>query len=264
LGERGLCKPEAGGSIPPTSTTPRLKPEPALQVLALPGAGAEPPGFIAATCLTAGRPRALTAALLPATGDREERPLQRMPFYPRINLPTGTVEVGVADVIHIELLEQGVRAWNQWRRGDLSLRPDLSGADLRGKELVYANFTGSDLSGADLSGTKMKQVYLTHANLSGAKMKGAELLRVDFRAANLSETDMEDALLHEAIFARTVLYRTVLRGADLRDSIWINAFLQEVDLTGADMTGADLTGATLNEVKAGGAIGLDPRVIDRE
>ncbi len=48
------------------------------------------------------------------------------------------------------LLRQDTEAWNEWRRANPSVHPDISNADLSG-----ANLTGTDLSGATLdSATK--------------------------------------------------------------------------------------------------------------
>jgi uncharacterized protein YjbI with pentapeptide repeats len=53
-------------------------------------------------------------------------------------------------------LNQGVDAWNAWRRAGGAPEPDLGGADLsktnlRGAILIRANLTGAILAGADLS-----------------------------------------------------------------------------------------------------------------
>jgi uncharacterized protein YjbI with pentapeptide repeats len=54
----------------------------------------------------------------------------------------------MADESQLEILKQGVAAWNEWRRlrGTIFFQADLSGADLSG-----ANLSGAILSGANLS-----------------------------------------------------------------------------------------------------------------
>ena len=51
--------------------------------------------------------------------------------------------------------------------------PDLRGADLKGRNLFQADFTGVDLSGADLRGAQLEQAIFTSATLSGARLDGA-------------------------------------------------------------------------------------------
>ena len=70
----------------------------------------------------------------------------------------------MANEEHLKILKQGVEQWNKWRLEN-AIRPDLSGANLSGADLIDANLSGAYLSGADLS----------DANLSGADLSGANL-----------------------------------------------------------------------------------------
>ena len=63
---------------------------------------------------------------------------------------------------HIELLKQGAATWNQWRKDDPGIIPNLRGANLIGEKLIGANLTYADLADADLSG----------ANLTGRPSSG--------------------------------------------------------------------------------------------
>jgi uncharacterized protein YjbI with pentapeptide repeats len=163
----------------------------------------------------------------------------------------------MADEKHLEIIEQGVKVWNEWRRSDMQVRPDLSGIDLSGRELKYANFMVTDLSGSNLSKANLEQAYMTHANLSNADMREANLSRADMRNANLLDADLFGANLFEGLFVRALLVRTAIRGCDMRESVLINAFMQEVDLTGSDLTGSDFTGAKYSGLKIEGASGLE-------
>ena len=67
---------------------------------------------------------------------------------------------------HIALLKQGEPAWNAWRRDNPNIRPDFSGADLRGVNLTPAadvGFSGADLRGANFSGADLRGALLTGA-----------------------------------------------------------------------------------------------------
>lgn len=87
---------------------------------------------------------------------------------------------------------------------------DLVGAELRGVDLKYANLRGASLNLADLS----------EANLTGADLQGADLSQSDLAQANL-------------------------RGANLR-----RANLIDADLSGAILMGADINMAKLPDPEA--------------
>ena len=69
----------------------------------------------------------------------------------------------MANKRHLAKLEQGKEAWNQWRADNPTVKPDLRGANLRGKHLE-----GFDFSFADIRGTNFKQAHLEGANFTKA------------------------------------------------------------------------------------------------
>jgi hypothetical protein len=73
----------------------------------------------------------------------------------------------MADEEHVKRLKQGVEKWNAWRQDNLTIRPNLSGADLRDANLGSAVLEGADLSGADLSVANLALADLTNADLGG-------------------------------------------------------------------------------------------------
>lgn len=129
----------------------------------------------------------------------------------------------------------------------------LNRADLRGKDLRWANlststeekqdlfgfeFNGADLSGIDQPGMKGVHeingqiVWRSFTDLSNANLIGAEL-----RAARLENTDLRGALLIGVDFSESSLKGADLYGADLQ---W--AVFDGTDLTNADFGKTDLAG----------------------
>jgi uncharacterized protein YjbI with pentapeptide repeats len=140
----------------------------------------------------------------------------------------------VANEEHVKILKRGVAEWNAWRKEEKGTG-DLTGANLSGAYLVFANLSGTDLTGANLSSANLSHAYLfsadlTAANLTGADLSYADLSAVDLTGANLSNTNLTAADLSSVS----------LTGANLN-----NANLGSADLTGADLTSANLTGADL-------------------
>jgi Pentapeptide repeats (8 copies) len=118
----------------------------------------------------------------------------------------------MANKEHLQLIKQGVDAWNRWRNEHADIRPDLIEADLVRAELI-------------------------EADLSAAKLIQADLVRANLLCANLRRADLHKAHLYVAY-----LHAADLSGAYLRD-----ANLDYANLSGADLSGADLTGVKLVE-----------------
>jgi hypothetical protein len=117
----------------------------------------------------------------------------------------------MADQLQLDILQQGLEAWNSWRDRNPSIEePDLSGADLSGLDLSGADLFGADLSDANLSGADLTAVDLSRADLGGAKLSGAYL-----RVANLNKADLSEADLSGADLTRSSLVKTNLTGATL-------------------------------------------------
>ena len=110
-----------------------------------------------------------------------------------------------------EEIEKILAKHKLWLLGDPEgERADLSGADLVGRLLTFADLSGADLSGADL------------------------------RSTSLSLADLTDANLQDADLTSTILSGTYLGGADLRGANLHNAYLKDASLCGANLIGADL------------------------
>jgi len=121
----------------------------------------------------------------------------------------------MADPKHLEILKKGVVIWNEWRKKNPDIKPDLYKAVL----------SEMDLSGVNLSGVNLGEAFLSQMDLIGA----------DF-----DEADLSRAVISKVILRRANLRRANLSGADLSRTILANANFYEADLTGANLSGANL------------------------
>jgi uncharacterized protein YjbI with pentapeptide repeats len=139
---------------------------------------------------------------------------------------------------HIAFLRRGVTVWNEWRRCNADIKP----------ELAQAQLSGTSLHEADLSEANLTQANLSFADLSQADLGGAELSR-----ANLTHADLVGAALFGTNLRETFLYWTNLTGAHLIEP---------------DLSGAKLLETIFGNIYLGDAVGLDnckhlgPSVID--
>jgi hypothetical protein len=101
----------------------------------------------------------------------------------------------MANTEQVEILKQGVEAWNAWRKqqnpdthkagvgaaawekwreNNPELIPDLSEADLSGMDLRKANFRGANLSNADLRNADLRGTDMYYSDLGGVSVRGAK------------------------------------------------------------------------------------------
>jgi uncharacterized protein YjbI with pentapeptide repeats len=133
---------------------------------------------------------------------------------------------------HVTMLMRGVVAWNEWRRQNTLIRPDLAGANLSGADLNGANLSeadlteanlgltrlnGANLTGACLVGAKLADRELTWARLNGANLDGASLFGARLIRANLTDANLTDVQLAQAVFAGSHLTR--VQGLDRCDHL---------------------------------------------
>ena len=75
----------------------------------------------------------------------------------------------MANPEHLESLQQGVKAWNQWREQHRDLWPDLSGADFNGANLCYTTFSEVDLSKTNLSEVLLYNTIFADTDFTDAR-----------------------------------------------------------------------------------------------
>ena len=138
----------------------------------------------------------------------------------------------MADEAQVKLLkEKGVQAWNEWRRANPLIRPNLSFAKLVGEELIEVDFF---------------EVDLQKANLKDANLDGADLSRAFLQMADLLGARLSRAKLHTANLVDTNLRRAELCSADLREANIGGANLSEASLVEANLNWANLAHVNLN------------------
>ncbi len=149
---------------------------------------------------------------------------------------------------HADILKWGSASWNEWRRENPGVRPQLAGEDLSemdlgGVDLSEADLTDAELFQTDLSNANLKMTGMAKADLSGANLRGAALYKANLSGACLIEASMERASLGAAD----------LTGADLRGTSMGRVDLSEADLSGADLNEAEITNANLTRAQITGA-----------
>jgi uncharacterized protein YjbI with pentapeptide repeats len=150
---------------------------------------------------------------------------------------------------HVEILGLGAPRWNEWRRANPTIIPDLSGFGFS-----YTHNECPDLNGVDLSGAILRDAGIygpdrdwpgetaptfENSNLRNADMRGISMFRTFFTNANLRGANLADADITSVGF----------QGADLTGTSFTRAKLDRVGFSGAIVVDTNFEGATLHEVE---------------
>jgi len=99
---------------------------------------------------------------------------------------------------HLAKLKEGVDAWNQWRKENPEITPNLRKANLSEANLREANLSGATLREADLRKADLREANLDGANLQCAKLGYAKLGCANLHGANLQYANLRGTKLHGA------------------------------------------------------------------
>jgi hypothetical protein len=142
----------------------------------------------------------------------------------------------MANPEHLAKLEEGVEAWNAWRKGNTNIRPDLGDANLSFKNLTQANFFGANLSEANLSEADLCEVNLQGASLDKVDLSFANLIKANLSCSDLSGADLRGAKLIKANLYEAKLLATNLNGASLNCADLENAYLLQTVFADTNLT----------------------------
>lgn len=145
----------------------------------------------------------------------------------------------MANEKQLEILKQGVEAWNKWQRPELQIKTSFFTVKVPSTGKIYSTFVPADLEKADLNGADLKNINLSKANLGNANLRNANLIGADLSSANLSGADLSGA---------------ILSGADLSKANLDGAILNEADLSDANLRRASLVGSEINKAKVSGSL----------
>ena len=163
-----------------------------------------------------------------------------------------------------DILRKGVSFWNEWRKGNPTIVPDLSGVNLSKQNLSRINLSKANLSGSilseailyesDLRGARLTDSDLRAVNMSKALLNNAHLGKANLSQAFLVDAKLENCYLRHAILTKANLFGAVFAAADMQECDLREAILYQVSFNKTDLTGANFTRANLKEVDLAEAI----------
>ncbi|MFW9889118.1 MAG: toll/interleukin-1 receptor domain-containing protein [Candidatus Thorarchaeota archaeon] len=173
----------------------------------------------------------------------------------------------MANSKHLDILKEGIAAWNDWRERNPGIQPDLSrsdlsGASLPGVNLKRANLKRATLKCADLEGANLEDAALTSANLERANLKNAILTRANFFDSILTLSCLANTSLESANLRDAEIERADLSCANLANANLVKVSLADTDLSGAILEGAILDSANLYRANLSSTYLRRARIID--
>lgn len=114
----------------------------------------------------------------------------------------------MANLYHLKFLKQGIRTWNDWRKNNPQIIPDLTGADF-----YKANFNGANLVDAELSTANLIKASFGETKLTGTNFKKALLSETLFINVNLTNSKNLENCVHYG--PSTIDHRTIRISKDL-------------------------------------------------
>ena len=158
----------------------------------------------------------------------------------------------MADQDHLDIVKKGAAAWNEWRRANHGLTPDLTGASLSGYQLGNLRLANVDLSLSTLKKTNLRGSDFWRTDLNLSDLSGADVSRSYFGRSHLHA-----ARFCGADMSATRFVGTDLSGADLSHAKIFSAHFIDSDLSGADFTNAWIKETAFANVDLSHCKGLD-------
>ncbi|HEY3443606.1 MAG TPA: pentapeptide repeat-containing protein [Paludibaculum sp.] len=145
---------------------------------------------------------------------------------------------------HVRLFTAGTDIWNDWRRANPQIAPDLCGTMLTtGATYEKVNFSGVNLSYCNFSRCHIRSCDFTRAKLIWASFDGAKIVTSNFAEADLTnaecvnayvlECDLSHSKLDRVNFTLATIHRSVLNSAEVLNANLDHCRFVQVDVEGA-------------------------------
>lgn len=92
----------------------------------------------------------------------------------------------MANQSHVEILNKGSEKWNEWRKQNPSVEPDLSEIDLQGQTFTGFNFSKTNFQGATLHQWSVVDCNLEYSNFNNIQAQGSYWRNANLTGASIS------------------------------------------------------------------------------
>ncbi|GAB4536089.1 MAG: hypothetical protein Tsb0014_23560 [Pleurocapsa sp.] len=157
----------------------------------------------------------------------------------------------MANSDHEMIINMGVKVWNQWRKDNPKVKPDLSKADIKVRNLSGANFSHTDFFETFLINKNFSKANFQKASLDFAQTRHSNFENTNFKEASFVGTSMREANLYcanlnGACFREARLFDANFSKTNLQQARFVMSQLLGVKFSGANLTGACIENCNIN------------------
>jgi len=106
----------------------------------------------------------------------------------------------MSDEEHKKILKQGSEKWNQWRKNNPDIIPDLRHANLKHMDLHNYDFHLAYLNWVNFNGSDLKNCDFRCAHLEDAVIANADISYADLREANICDCTFSNTKQEGTLF----------------------------------------------------------------
>lgn len=160
----------------------------------------------------------------------------------------------MANSEHFNLFLQGPKVWNEWRKENPQIEPDLS------DEFIYPHFARKEkdrpLYKGDITSSDPEIPFnFSRTNFHKSSFESAIFPKADMTNCYLYEADMSAAGFPGADFSGSMIRKAYCSGTDFTDAIFIDCVLNNstiirVNFSGVRLEGCNVYGVSAWEIKA--------------
>lgn len=168
----------------------------------------------------------------------------------------------MANLEHLEIFNRGPKIWNEWRKANPQIEPDLS------ESFIYPHFARKEkdkqLRKGDITSSDPKNPFnFFRTNFYKSSFESAIFPGADMRECYLYESDFSAAGFPGADFSGSMIRKAYCRGTDFSNAKFVDCVLNNSTFIGVNFSGALIEGCNVYGVSAW-EIFMDDKTIQKE
>jgi uncharacterized protein YjbI with pentapeptide repeats len=155
--------------------------------------------------------------------------------------------------LHLIILNRGVESWNDWRKYNSAVKPDLSNCtfdkhNLRNFNLEGVNFLGSEFFGVDFSNSDLSFALLDGCVIGFSRFDNTVLYRASLKKAYLLSNTIVNSEFIRSNFSNAKIEKTHIFSSNFTKSNLQNVVLESTRITESTFIHSDFSGSKFDDL----------------